>query len=89
MTISSFGVERSTIKDNYSNMVKTRKVAKQNDRLLSLCRSVTVRLTREIFSSYERLEGKRNQEKTTSSVLEATVSMNLRSRYNNKKLNGE
>lgn len=70
-------------------MVKTRKIAKENDRLLSLCRPMTVRLTRDVFSKYDGSKGKINRGEINSSVLTETVALNLRPRDIVGKQNGE
>lgn len=49
-------------------MVITRKTAKKNGKLLSICRPVIVRLTRESFKSYEISNSKVKIDKSSSRV---------------------
>lgn len=52
-------------------MVKTRKIAKENDRLLSLCRPVNVHLTRTVFTSHKRSKNAENSMKSNQSETES------------------
>lgn len=57
-------------------MVKANKISKKNTKTTRFCRSVSVLLTRDDFSSHEKSKVKKHNE----SVLTANVSLNLRSR---------
>lgn len=70
-------------------MAKTRKITKENEKLLSMCRSVTIRLTRADFSSYERSKLMPNIVKSNASASTVEVSRNLRTRLDDKKMSGE
>lgn len=69
-------------------MAKTRKITKENEKLLSMCRSVTIRLTRADFSSYKRSKLMSNIVKSNASA-SVEVSRNLRTRLDDKKMSGE